>query len=57
MGALVPQCGGPTAVVNGSLAALVRRWRVLFPDRVLHGGRYGLARAHDRRMDAGVIDG
>jgi 6-phosphofructokinase 1 len=43
MNALVLQCGGPTAVVNASLAALVRRWRATFPLAELQGGRYGLA--------------
>jgi ATP-dependent phosphofructokinase / diphosphate-dependent phosphofructokinase len=42
MHALVVQCGGPTAVVNRSLAALVRRWRAAVPDGALHGGRHGL---------------
>jgi ATP-dependent phosphofructokinase / diphosphate-dependent phosphofructokinase len=43
MHALVLQCGGPTPVVNISLASLVRRWRTTMPGGVLHGGRYGLA--------------
>ena len=42
MDALVLQCGGPTAVVNRSLAALVRRWRECAPGRALHGGHQGL---------------
>jgi 6-phosphofructokinase 1 len=40
--ALVLQCGGPTAVVNSSLAALGRRWREDEPDGQLFGGRFGL---------------
>ena len=43
MNALVLQCGGPTAVVNTSLAALVRRWRIVARGGTLYGGRYGLA--------------
>ena len=43
MPGLVLQCGGPTAVVNVTLAAVIRRWRTLFGDRPLHGGRYGVA--------------
>jgi ATP-dependent phosphofructokinase / diphosphate-dependent phosphofructokinase len=42
MHALVLQCGGPTAVVNTSLAALVRRWRAAMPDSVLSGGHHAL---------------
>jgi 6-phosphofructokinase len=42
MHGLVLQCGGPTAVVNASLAALVRRWQVLMPGAVLHGGHHAL---------------
>jgi ATP-dependent phosphofructokinase / diphosphate-dependent phosphofructokinase len=42
MHALVLQCGGPTAVVNTSLAALVRRWRGSMPAGVLSGGHHGL---------------
>jgi ATP-dependent phosphofructokinase / diphosphate-dependent phosphofructokinase len=42
MNAIVLQCGGPTAVVNTTLAAIVRRWRSVSPG-VLFGGRYGLA--------------
>src|SRR5215208_6896935 len=42
MDALVLQCGGPTAVVNASLAALVGRWQVLLPGGILHGGHHGL---------------
>ena len=42
MDALVLQCGGPTAVVNRSLAALARRWRERCGDGTLHGGRHGL---------------
>src|SRR5215210_7766193 len=43
MNALVLQCGGPTAVVNSSLAGLVRRWHARPGAGALHGGRYGLA--------------
>jgi ATP-dependent phosphofructokinase / diphosphate-dependent phosphofructokinase len=43
MGALVLQCGGPTTVVNTTLAAIVRRWRIVAPGQPLYGGRYGLA--------------
>jgi 6-phosphofructokinase 1 len=43
MRGLVLQCGGPTAVVNISLAAIVRRWRTAVPRGALHGGRDGLA--------------
>jgi 6-phosphofructokinase len=42
MNALVLQCGGPTAVVNVSLAAIARRWRLL-GGGTLWGGRRGLA--------------
>jgi ATP-dependent phosphofructokinase / diphosphate-dependent phosphofructokinase len=42
MHALVLQCGGPTAVVNTSLAAVVRRWRASMPASVLSGGHHGL---------------
>ena len=42
MNALILQCGGPTAVVNASLVALVRAWRRQ-GDGALHGGRGGLA--------------
>ena len=42
MHALVLQCGGPTAVVNTSLAALVRRWRAAMPGSVLSGGHHAL---------------
>jgi 6-phosphofructokinase len=42
MNGLVLQCGGPTAVVNTSLAALVRRWTERNRG-ALWGGRYGLA--------------
>ena len=42
MHALVLQCGGPTAVVNTSLAAVVRRWRASMPGGVLSGGHHGL---------------
>jgi 6-phosphofructokinase 1 len=40
--ALVLQCGGPTAVVNSSLAAIARRWREHDRDGRLFGGRFGL---------------
>jgi 6-phosphofructokinase len=43
MHALVLQCGGPTAVVNATLAAIVRRWRSVARGGALHGGRHGLA--------------
>jgi ATP-dependent phosphofructokinase / diphosphate-dependent phosphofructokinase len=42
MHALVLQCGGPTAVVNTSLAALVRQWRASMPGCALSGGHHGL---------------
>ena len=42
MNALVLQCGGPTAVVNITLAALVRQWSRLVPDAMLFGGSNGL---------------
>jgi ATP-dependent phosphofructokinase / diphosphate-dependent phosphofructokinase len=42
MNAIVLQCGGPTAVVNTTLAAIVRRWGSVSPG-LLFGGRYGLA--------------
>jgi 6-phosphofructokinase len=42
MHALVLQCGGPTAVVNTSLAALVRRWRAAMPGSILSGGHHAL---------------
>src|SRR5215204_953105 len=42
MRALVLQCGGPTAVVNMSLAALIRRWRTVAPAGVLYGGHQAL---------------
>jgi ATP-dependent phosphofructokinase / diphosphate-dependent phosphofructokinase len=42
MHALVLQCGGPTAVVNTSLAALVRRWRASMPGSILSGGHHAL---------------
>lgn len=42
MNALVLQCGGPTAVINASLAAIARRWRELEPRGRLLGGRHGL---------------
>ncbi len=41
MNGLVLQCGGPTAVVNVSLVALLRRWRALHPAATLWGGRHG----------------
>lgn len=40
--ALVLQCGGPTAVVNSSLAAIARRWREHQSRGQLFGGRFGL---------------
>jgi 6-phosphofructokinase 1 len=40
--ALALQCGGPTAVVNSSLAAIIRRWRERDPNGQLFGGRFGL---------------
>jgi len=43
MNAVVLQCGGPTAVVNHSLGAVVRRWREVSRAGELFGGRYGLA--------------
>lgn len=43
MTGLVLQCGGPTAVVNVSLVAVVRRWRTADVRGALYGGRYGLA--------------
>lgn len=43
MSGLVLQCGGPTAVVNTTLAALVRRWEAVRNGTPLFGGRYGLA--------------
>jgi 6-phosphofructokinase 1 len=42
MHALVLQCGGPTAVVNTSLAALVRRWRAAMRGHMLSGGHHAL---------------
>ena len=42
MHALVLQCGGPTAVVNTSLAALVRQWRASMPGCALSGGHHAL---------------
>src|SRR5215213_1270018 len=42
MRALVLQCRGPTAVVNTSLAALIRRWRTVAPASVLYGGHQAL---------------
>ena len=43
MNALVLQCGGPTAVINRTLAAIVRQWRNIGVGGELHGGRHGLA--------------
>jgi 6-phosphofructokinase 1 len=42
MNGLVVQCGGPTAVVNTTLASLVRTWQRSVKG-TLFGGRYGLA--------------
>ena len=42
MHALVLQCGGPTAVVNTSLAALVRQWRASMLGCALSGGHHAL---------------
>jgi ATP-dependent phosphofructokinase / diphosphate-dependent phosphofructokinase len=42
MHAIVLQCGGPTAVVNTTLAALIRRWQARAPGRLLFGGHHGL---------------
>jgi ATP-dependent phosphofructokinase / diphosphate-dependent phosphofructokinase len=42
MHAIVLQCGGPTAVVNTTLAALVRRWHGHGTGRTIFGGHHGL---------------
>jgi ATP-dependent phosphofructokinase / diphosphate-dependent phosphofructokinase len=41
MHAIVLQCGGPTAVVNTTLAALVRRWHTRADGRTIFGGHHG----------------
>lgn len=43
MNALVLQCGGPTAVVNASLAAVIAGCQAEFPNGRLWGARLGLA--------------
>lgn len=40
--ALVAQCGGPTAVVNASLAAVVERWRETSGAGRIFGSRFGM---------------
>ncbi|HEX2310949.1 MAG TPA: hypothetical protein VHH91_09545, partial [Vicinamibacterales bacterium] len=42
MHAIVLQCGGPAAVVNATLAALVRRWHTRAAGRTIFGGHHGL---------------
>jgi 6-phosphofructokinase 1 len=42
MNAIIAQCGGPTPVINASLAAVVRAWQQHGSGRI-YGARYGLA--------------
>ncbi len=51
MNAIVAQCGGPTPVINASLAAVIKHWQELHPPAAqtsspvayaLYGSRYGL---------------
>ena len=41
MNTIVAQCGGPTPVINASLAAIVRAWQQHGSGRI-YGARYGL---------------
>jgi 6-phosphofructokinase 1 len=41
MNAIITQCGGPTPVINASLAAIVRAWQQQGGGRI-YGARYGL---------------
>lgn len=40
--AIVAQCGGPTPVINASLAAIVSAWQRQAPRGGIYGARYGL---------------
>ncbi|MBW7886553.1 MAG: diphosphate--fructose-6-phosphate 1-phosphotransferase [Caldilineaceae bacterium] len=42
MNALIAQCGGPTAVINASLAAVVRAWQAIPKHGKLWGARLGM---------------
>ena len=56
MNAIVAQCGGPTPVINASLAALVRAWQGHGGGRIF-GARYGLAGlAHGDWVERTALD-
>ena len=42
MNTLIAQCGGPTPVINTSLAALITAWQALPGGGHLWGARHGL---------------
>lgn len=55
VGAIVAQCGGPTAVINASLAAVIAAWQTTPGIGTLWGSRFGMhGLAHGRYSPTAV---